>query len=115
MDGDMPVVEAFPLVEAEPAPEASPPEEAGRRRLLAVPKSKPGYNVKGRVMQKLDGYMLVHVPDSAEPGTTFKATTPSGQTWAFKVPENLPEDRIIKLHLPDLKAKKGVATSDLQK
>jgi secreted PhoX family phosphatase len=54
--------------------------------------------------------MLVHVPESAAPGDTFKAKTPSGHIWAFKVPENLPKDRIIKLHLPDLKASKGAAT-----
>jgi hypothetical protein len=58
---------------------------------------------KGRTLQTLDGYMLVHVPDSAAPGDVLKAKTPSGTTWAFKVPENLPQDRIIKLHMPDLK------------
>jgi len=107
-DAPMPVVEAFPLVEAEPtdgtegAPteEAAPPAER-RRRLLAMP--RPGYSATGK-MQSLDGYMLVHIPESAGPGEVFKAKTPSGHIWAFKVPENLPKDRIIKLHLPDLKA-----------
>mmetsp|Transcript_33753 Transcript_33753/g.54452 ORF Transcript_33753/g.54452 Transcript_33753/m.54452 type:complete len:630 (-) Transcript_33753:347-2236(-) len=120
-DDSMPVVEAFPLVEAEPtdgsegAPtqEAPPAEEAPateeaappaerRRRLLAMP--KPGYSAHGHT-QSLDGYMLVHVPDSAGAGEVFKAKTPSGHIWAFKVPETLPKNRIIKLHLPDLKAK----------
>ena len=105
--------------------------------------------------------MLVHVPEDAAPGSIFKAKTPSGAVWAFKVPEKLPEDRwhcvrtssmctrntrdtrvsiirrcvacgwvggdmgphvafprrscyfarrIIKLHLPDLKARKAGAT-----
>ena len=120
-DDSMPVVEAFPLVEAEPtdgsegAPtqEAPPAEEAPateeaappaerRRRLLAMP--KPGYSAHGHT-QSLDGYMLVHVPDTAGAGQVFKAKTPSGHIWAFKVPETLPFNRIIKLHLPDLKAK----------
>ena len=104
--GDMPVVEAYPLVEAEPAPEAA------RRRLLSMP--KPGYNMKRR-LQSLEGYMLVHVPDGATAGEVFKATTPSGVVWAFKVPEELPADRIIKLHLPDLKASKAGATLKLPK
>lgn len=111
-DGDMPVVEAFPLVEAEPTDGSEgAPAEGGEapsaRRLLAVP--KPGYNAKAHI-QSLDGYMLVHVPDTAAPGEVFKAKTPSGHIWAFKVPETLPKDRIIKLHLPDLKAMKGGAT-----
>jgi hypothetical protein len=66
---------------------------------------------KGRTLQTLDGYMLVHVPDSAAPGDVLKAKTPSGTTWAFKVPENLPQDRIIKLHMPDLKVLRCCSSS----
>ena len=105
MDGDLPVVEAFPLVDAIPTDgtEGAPPAEeaAPARRLLEV--QKAGLS-KGRT-QALDGYMLVHVPESAGPGEIFKAKSPSGHIWAFKVPEELPENRIIKLHLPDLKGK----------
>ena len=43
--------------------------------------------------QSLEGYMLVHVPEDAAPGSVFKAKTPSGTVWAFKVPESLPKDR----------------------
>ena len=62
-------------------------------------------------MQKLDGYMLVHVPESAAAGDVFTATTPSGAAWAFKVPATLPQDRIIELRPPDLKDRQG---SDVQ-
>ena len=64
-----------------------------------------------RTMQKLDGYMLVHVPESAASGDVFTATTPSGAAWAFKVPATLPQDRIIELRPPDLKDRQG---SDVQ-
>lgn len=113
MDGDMQVVEAFPLVDAIPTDgtEGAPPAEeaAPARRLLEV--QKAGLS-KGRT-QALDGYMLVHVPDSAGPGEIFKAKAPSGHIWAFKVPEELPENRIIKLHLPDLKGKASASLKAL--
>ena len=113
MDGDLQVVEAFPLVDAIPTDgtEGAPPAEeaAPARRLLEV--QKAGLS-KGRT-QALDGYMLVHVPDSAGPGEIFKAKAPSGHIWAFKVPEELPENRIIKLHLPDLKGKASASLKGL--
>ena len=60
-----------------------------------------------RTMQKLDGYLLVHVPESAAAGDLFTAKTPSGTAWTFKVPATLPEDRIIELHPPDFKDRQG--------
>uniref|UniRef100_A0A7S0HJA3 Uncharacterized protein n=1 Tax=Hanusia phi TaxID=3032 RepID=A0A7S0HJA3_9CRYP len=94
---DFPVVEAFPLVEAQPAAPASSNSTAARRLLQTLQRSQGA-----RLTILKEGYMLVHIPPSAQPGEYYKAMTPSGETWAFKIPADLPQSRIIKVHLPDL-------------
>ncbi|EKX42737.1 60S ribosomal protein L22, PPC-targeted [Guillardia theta CCMP2712] len=98
---DFPVVEAFPLVEAQPAdvsPSPSNSNSTAARRLLQAVQRAHG----ARLTILKEGYMLVHIPVTAKPGEYYKAMTPSGETWAFKVPDVLPPNRIVKVHMPDL-------------